>query len=71
MEESLIGLVNNSDRDENTAVEITKIVKKRRIGKQCFFEESFETLEMAKKALEEEGIWSKVTEKFNKTNKCT
>ena len=64
---SLICLVNNSDEDESPVVEKSKIVKKRSTGKTYFFQESFETLELAQKALEEERIWSKEDEKFYKT----
>ena len=68
---SMIGLNNNSYDSESENVEtqdkeatITK--KKRGEGKTYFFSETFASLELAKKAVEEEETWSWKAKKVEK-----
>ena len=67
---SMIGLNNNSDSDsENIGTqdkEATITKKKRGEGKTYFFSETFASLELAKKAVEEEGTWSWKAKKVEK-----
>ena len=69
----MIGLNNNSDSDsENIGTqdkEATITKKQRGEGKTYFFSETFASLELAKKAVEEEGTWSwSINFDFNSSN---
>ena len=65
-----IDLNNNSDDSDSENVgnrdEVTITKKKRGEGKTYFFSETFASLELAKKAVEEEGAWSWKAKKVEK-----
>ena len=67
---SMIGLNNNSDDSDSENVgnrdEVTITKKKRGEGKTYFFSETFASLELAKKAVEEEETWSWKAKKVEK-----
>jgi hypothetical protein len=69
--ESMRGLIKNSDDSDNENVgtqdkEATITKKKRGEGKTYFFSEKFASLELAKKAVEEEETWSWKAKKVEK-----
>ena len=67
----MIGLNNNSDDSESENVETqdkeaTVTIKKRGKAKTYFFSETFASLELAKKSVEEEETWSWKAKKVEK-----